>query len=458
MKLFIHRKDLRTQDLTAFEYLDAVEKDGASSLHVLVLDSRLLGNGRHLEHSGRNFIRYVNRLIRQYRQAGKPLLVSYGDPEAVVTRIMEHHPIQEIVWHRDFTPYAIERDRKLQDLADERGITVIALDDYTLIDMDDFQRFSGRKEPYKVFTPFYSRWREYIGSFYRPSGPTTLHKLPVADAHPDLTLQFQPPFSLLELGEPANDPHEELEIFVEERLAAYSDRRDRFALTGTSGLSAAINTGALSIRQVYETASASPLSESWIRQLAWRDFYIYQSTLDLDFFRYEKTYDLSGLSDRHFEAWSKGETGIPLVDAAMTELQETGAMPNRLRMITAMFLTKNLLCPFTVGEQWFRDKLSDYDNVLNRGGWLWSASLGFDPAPYFRIMNPASQSAAHDPEGAYIRKWLPRLKHLSDREIHLPQPEAIVDLKASRARAIEVYKEILGSRRPPEDMPGIEKP
>lgn len=127
----------------------------------------------------------------------------------------------------------------------------------------------------------------------------------------------------------------------------------------------------------------------------------------------------------------------------MKQLNETGEMPNRLRMVTAMFLTKNLLCPFTLGEQHFRRQLADYDNTLNRGGWLWSSSLGYDAAPYFRIMNPATQSATHDPSGTYIRRWLPELAHLSDKQIHLPQPHAIVDLKASRARAIEVYKEIV---------------
>ncbi|MNE39424.1 Deoxyribodipyrimidine photo-lyase [compost metagenome] len=185
--------------------------------------------------------------------------------------------------------------------------------------------------------------------------------------------------------------------------------------------------------------------EEWLRQLAWRDFYLYQARLDADFFSYEKVYDLGRLGTKHFEAWSMGRTGIPIIDAAMTQLNETGWMPNRLRMITAMFLTKNLGCPFIYGERYFRLKLSDYDNVLNRGGWLWSSSLGFDASPYFRIMNPVTQSQTHDPSGSYIRTWLPELAGLPDKVIHQPRPDAIVDLKSSRALAIEIYKEILNS-------------
>jgi deoxyribodipyrimidine photo-lyase len=172
---------------------------------------------------------------------------------------------------------------------------------------------------------------------------------------------------------------------------------------------------------------------------------MYQAVFDANFFTYEQRFDFGSLSQQHFQAWAEARTGVPIVDAAMTQLAQTGIMPNRLRMVTAMFLTKNLLCPFTLGETWFRYKLTDYDNALNRGGWLWSSSLGFDGAPYFRIMNPVMQSERFDPTGQYIRRWLPQLRDLTDREIHQPRPDAIVDVKESRERAIEVYKHILAS-------------
>lgn len=235
-----------------------------------------------------------------------------------------------------------------------------------------------------------------------------------------------------------------LDRFVRERLTSYADSRDAYAEEDqTSGLARFLNTGAISARQAYEVTQGLPGAESWVRQLAWRDFYLYQAVYHENFFRYEQLSDFSALSDAHLEAWATASTGIPIIDAAMTQLNRTGELPNRLRMVTAMFLTKNLLCPFTLGEQHFRLHLSDYDNTLNRGGWLWCSSLGYDAAPYFRIINPVTQSQTYDPSGSYIRRWLPHLAHLSDKEIHQPLSGAIVDLKASRARAIDVYKTIL---------------
>ncbi|GGG25245.1 hypothetical protein GCM10010916_47140 [Paenibacillus abyssi] len=286
--------------------------------------------------------------------------------------------------------------------------------------------------------------------YYSPSGDVSIRELETVRSIDEATASrfALPPDMTAALeaadGQAGLDPSSVLKRFTASGLSQYNERRDAFGKAGTSGLSRYLNLGALSARTVYEAVLGKPGSESWIRQLAWRDFYLYQAVYNADFFSYEKRYDLSPLTGRYFEAWSRGETGVPIIDAAMAQLNQTGELPNRLRMVAAMFLTKNLLCPFTLGEAYFRKQLADYDNTLNRGGWLWSSSLGYDAAPYFRIMNPTTQSAAHDPTGAYIRTWLPRFAHLSDREIHHPASHAIVDLKASRARAIEVYKGILG--------------
>lgn len=284
---------------------------------------------------------------------------------------------------------------------------------------------------------------------YSPMSETTIHELAtLSEINAKVAQSFALPESIsCALGgtnvQGSSKGLSKLERFVRERLASYSESRDAYADDHTSQLARFLNTGAISARQAYEMTQGLPGSESWIRQLAWRDFYLYQAMYHDDFFRYEQLADMSKLSDAHLEAWAAAATGIPIIDAAMTQLNRTGELPNRLRMVTAMFLTKNLLCPFTLGEQYFRLHLSDYDNTLNRGGWLWCSSLGYDAAPYFRIMNPATQSQTHDPSGSYIRRWLPHLNHLTDKEIHQPQSGAIVDLKASRARAIEVYKTIL---------------
>ncbi|CAM4469049.1 cryptochrome/photolyase family protein [Paenibacillus tarimensis] len=450
MYLFIHRKDLRTSDLRLFDVLRGSNMQG---LHTVILDPRLI-DGRLTSHSCRNFLLQAARLDMLYRQQNRKLYLLYGDPAEVVTAIAHVHPLRLTAVHADHTPYAIERDARMRHAAETAGAVWLSEDDLPLADLGDFQTYTARNEPYKVFTPFYRKWNSYIRQFFRPSSQVSLTDLPEnAELDRTVTDRFAlPPLvsnALQALREEARSslsaPEAELRRFVKGGpLTAYSSRRDSYADIGsTSGLSRFLNTGALSARQIYQAAAEQEGSESWLRQLAWRDFYLYQAVYHQDFFRYEQLYDFGQLSDRHLEAWTSARTGIPIIDAAMTQLRETGELPNRLRMITAMFLTKNLLCPFPLGEQYFRSSLNDYDNTLNRGGWLWSSSLGYDPSPYFRIMNPVTQSMKHDPEGQYIRRWLPELRHLAGRDLHAPRPQAIVDLKASRARAIEVYRTIL---------------
>ncbi|WP_340023240.1 deoxyribodipyrimidine photo-lyase [Paenibacillus sp. FSL K6-1096] len=451
MILFIHRKDLRTSDLPAF---DAIAAAGVSSLHVLILEPFLLRKERYLEHSGRNFLQHVARLQQEYAEQGKLLHLLYGVPEEILRHLAQLHPIQEISVHADYTPYALKRDRQLRETAHALGLRFEARHERMLCDLEDFMDWCGRSEPFKVFTPFYRRWRTYLTQRFRPPYIAGLSSLQTADLHPELRDAFGLPEEiaqqLLQLKSAAGEmnPARTLEHFVQTELQHYPDTRDRYAEERTSRISIHLNTGALSARTVYSRLTEeNGLGEEWLRQLAWRDFYLYQARLDEDFFSYEKVYDLSALGSQHFDAWSQGRTGIPAVDAAMRQLNATGWMPNRLRMITAMFLTKNLGCPFIYGERYFRLKLSDYDNAQNRGGWLWSSSLGFDASPYFRVMNPVTQSKTHDPDGRYLRTWLPERLEWSDQAIHLPADDAIVDLKRSRALAIEVYKEIMQSRK-----------
>ncbi|MNI27300.1 Deoxyribodipyrimidine photo-lyase [compost metagenome] len=443
MILFIHRKDLRIDDMTAFDY---IRNRQTVSLHILIIDPHLIMDGREKEHSGINFMRHVKRLKGLYAASNKKLYIAYGDPSAIIERLLQSHPIEEIVIQQDFTPYAIIRDHSIKTLANQYAVQLTGCIDHALIDFGGFQQYAGRTEPYRVFTPFFRKWSEYMHTFFRPPSSASLRNLEVHKSEECSWLDEAIPFDLNDY-QSAEEPSEVLEAFLESPITSYHENRDRYAIDGTSSLSSSINVGAISIRVVYEAILAKEQAESWRRQLAWRDFYLYQSLYDTDYYRYEKKYDLSALSDRYWDRWHQAQTGIPIIDAAMTELNLTGRMPNRLRMVTAMFLTKNLQCPFTLGEQYFRNKLSDYDNALNRGGWLWCSSLGFDSAPYFRIMNPVTQSQTHDPTGFYIRKWLPELAHLSDKEIHLPQKHAIVDLKASRAEAIEVYKKLLGTKK-----------
>jgi deoxyribodipyrimidine photo-lyase len=439
MILFIHRKDLRTYDMSAFDYIYSLH---TPSIHLLIIDPYLFKHGREKEHSGINFLRHARRLKELYEVNEQQLYIIYGDPYEAVERLFQKQRIEAVVLQEDFTPYALIRDHNLEELAAQYGVRFTPLTDHLLANPVGLQEHSGRAEPYKVFTPYYKKWSDYLHTYPRPASHLSIKDLQTVIIEGDIWQGMELPFDLMAY-DAAKDPEDALCTFLDEQLTAYASERDHYAVEGTSKLSRHINVGAISIRRIYEAIQLRNDAEPWRRQLAWRDFYLYQSVYDQDFYRYETMFDLSSLTTQHFESWKQAKTGIPIVDATMTELNETGHMPNRLRMITAMFLTKNLQCPFTLGEQYFRLKLCDYDNALNRGGWLWCASLGFDASPYFRIMNPVTQSQTHDPSGRYIRRWLPELDHLSDKEIHLPLKHAIVDLKASRAAAIDLYKNIL---------------
>ncbi len=448
MYLFIHRKDLRASDLPAFTHMS---QHRAPSIHLFILDENLLDDGRHDEPSGRAFLQRLEALEHQYDYYGKTLHILQGDVNRIIETIKKHHNIHELVYHTDSTPYAHKRDLAMNETARQLGLHVRAFDDLSLVHPRAFQRFSGKPDTYKVFTPFYRKWSDFLQLHPPVVYNESIADLDVHELNEVIRSQFAanpqiyPVAEHRKLALAADAPRKKIATFLETQVEHYKEARDFYHYDSTSRISLFLNTGAISAREVYETALIERVSgsDAWIRQLAWRDFYIYQSVMTPDYFAFENNYDFSLLSDEHYERWACGETGIPIIDAAMRELNETGHMHNRLRMVTAMFLTKNLLCPFTLGERHFRRKLLDYDNALNRGGWLWSSSLGYDGAPYFRVMNPVTQSQRFDVQGQYLRKWLPELRHLSQEQIHLEQANALVDLKESRQRSIDTYKVIL---------------
>jgi len=265
------------------------------------------------------------------------------------------------------------------------------------------------------------------------------------------------PEPLVAIGEQA--AHDQLEQFVAKKAARYKDDRDFPALDGTSLLSPYLANGVLSGRQCLIAARQSGASgkgiETWINEIAWRDFYIhilyhYPRVSMHRAFKPETEALEWNSPGEHFEAWKEGRTGVPIVDAAMRQLKATGWMHNRLRMVTAMFLTKNLFINWRLGEAWFMQNLVDGFLASNNGGWQWSASTGTDAAPYFRVFNPVTQSERFDPDGEFIRRWVPELAKLDSKRIHEPSrkggvipkgyPRPIVDLKESRKEAIARFQ------------------
>lgn len=364
-----------------------------------------------------------------------------------------------------------QRDQAVEQLLQQHQISCEYYEDRTLFPLGSIRNQS--QQPYQVFSAFkkkcYERLLIDVPSCY-----------PDIEAQPKLQLDLsQFNFNLDKFSEayrpetanpywPVEDKHafELLNEFIADRLKDYKTDRDFPAIDGTSQLSPYLNIGILSIRECVQALFTSSQGyfqledvgqQTWMDELLWREFY--QHTLH-DFpkvsrhqpFKENTKAIVWRDAPEDLAVWQQGRTGIPIVDAGMRQLLATGWMHNRVRMITAMFLSKNLLIDWRLGEAWFMQHLIDGDLAANNGGWQWCASTGMDAAPYFRIFNPVNQSQRFDPNGDYIREWVPELAHLDAKTIHEPYaknpdlrldyPKPIVDLKQSRVRAIEVFKQI----------------
>ncbi|OZI74765.1 deoxyribodipyrimidine photo-lyase [Bordetella genomosp. 12] len=322
---------------------------------------------------------------------------------------------------------------------------------------------TGKGDPYRVFTPYARACRDILRS-----APPAARRAPAAQgpalpaaAVPAIGPAVSPALARLwPAGEDA--AHARLRDFLDAGLPRYHERRDIPALDGTSALSPYLACGVLSAAQCLRAAlrnnqgeidSGQAGARVWITELLWREFYLhllaaYPALSMHQPMRPETRYLAWRDAPEDLAAWQQGRTGIPLVDAAQRQLLATGWMHNRLRMVSAMFLSKNLLLDWRLGEAWFMAHLIDGDLAANNGGWQWSASTGADAVPYFRVFNPITQSRKFDPQGVFLRRWLPELAGLDDKSIHEPSaaqrhaagyPEAIADLKTSRLRAIEAF-------------------
>ena len=381
-------------------------------------------------------------------------------PDKMLALAAEYH-IRKIWWHREVGWDERQRDLRVRKLASQQRVETCVLDDRFLVAPE--QPLTGAGSPFKVFTPYKKRWLEHLSAASLSAIPAPA---PMPGKRPGVANPSSLAFGLkddrrdLSALWPATEAEaaRRLSAFVAQGLADYGQARDFPSQTGTSGLSPYLSAGLISARQcahAWLIASEGdwhcPAHQVWLSELAWRDFYQYimwhfpRVSRNQPFV--EKTRQLSWRqADEDFLAWCQGKTGIPLVDAAMRQLHATGWMHNRLRMVVAMFLTKNLLVDWRRGEAYFMQQLVDGDFAANNGGWQWSASTGTDAAPYFRVFNPVSQSQRFDPKGHFIRQWLPELAHLDDKQIHLPKPALrgdypapIVDLKLSRQQAIDVF-------------------
>ena len=409
---------------------------------------------------------HVAALGEELAALGIPLEITesntFNDSLALLFQLCEFHQVSHLHFNEEYGLNERRRDQRCKQLADQHGVKVSKYRDQTIAPVGSV--LTQQHQPYTVFTPFSRRWRAQLEE--QPTPPWPVPKAvdkpcqPPERWAPELPAETPP---MLATGEAA--AHLQLNSFLAERGRDYKKHRDMPALPGTSGLSAYLANGVLSGRQCLYAAqqalgeqSAAEGIQCWINELCWRDFYIHilyhfpRVSMHKAF--KEETEALQwNPAGSHFAAWKQGQTGIPLVDAAMRQLNQTGWMHNRLRMVTAMFLTKNLFIDWRLGEAYFMSRLVDGFLASNNGGWQWSASTGTDAAPYFRVFNPVSQSEKFDPDGTFIRQYVPELAKLDNKRIHQPwttgvipggYPRPIVDLKTSRQEAIEKFKLLKG--------------
>ncbi|WP_127478595.1 cryptochrome/photolyase family protein [Sulfurivermis fontis] len=401
------------------------------------------------------------------QQKGSRLLLRRGDALEVLRAVAREGGATAVYWNRVYEPAAMARDNGIMQALRADGISVASSN--ALLLNEPWHLLKADGAPYRVFTPYWNAAQRRGFDLALHAAPAALPPVPAGlRSEPLEALQLLPRIrwdgGLAAQWRPGEaGAVQRLTAFLGDALAAYAVERDRPDHTGTARLSPHLHYGEVSPQRLVtmvqqrlamqRDAGLTQNAESWLRQLAWREFahqllYHFPHTvnepLDARFARFPWRRDYT----EDLIAWQHGDTGIPIVDAGMRELWHSGWMHNRVRMIAASFLTKNLLIPWQEGARWFMDTLVDADLANNTLGWQWVAGCGADAAPYFRIFNPVSQGEKFDPLGNYVRRWVPELTKLPDKYVHQPwnapqppthYPPPLVDLKASRERALEAY-------------------
>jgi deoxyribodipyrimidine photo-lyase len=426
--LFWFRRDLRLHD-NAGLYYALQEKEPV--LPLFIFDENILSGLDEKRDPRVQFIHdQVTELHRRLRDLGSGILVRYGTPEAVFRELAGRYRISAVYTNRDYEPYARERDNQIRKMLGEAGIRFHAFKDHVIFEKTEICTDKG--EPYRVFTPYKNRWLGAWRSAQIQAFPS--------EAFAERFLRCDPFVmpGLAEIGfgiSPIPIPPCRLDA---KRVEQYHLNRDFPALEGTTRLGIHLRHGTMSIREA--ALKAADLSETWLNELIWRDFYsmVMYNFPHVVTHAFRAPYDrIPWRNDRgEFARWCNGTTGYPIVDAGMRELNHTGYMHNRVRMITASFLSKHLLIDWRWGEAYFAGRLLDYELASNNGGWQWAAGTGTDAQPYFRVFNPEAQTAKFDPGHAYIRKWIPELG--SSR-----YPAPMIDHKFARERAIRTFKAAL---------------
>lgn len=376
-------------------------------------------------------VTFIHDRIRFLGEQGSGLWVEYGDPVEVWKNLLNRFDIGAVYSNRDYEPYAKDRDAAVEALLQEKGIPFHTYKDHVVFQYDEVLKDNGT--PYTVFTPYSRKWKARLKQDGIPHFPAENLLENLWKEAPR-----QPVISLEEMGFSRSSLDIPPMIVPQGLIRNYDKTRDFPAMLGTSRLGLHFRFGSVSIRE--KARKARELNETFLNELIWRDFY----SMILTHFPhvvtgpFKKAYEAIEWrnNEAEFQAWCEGRTGYPIVDAGMRELNATGYMHNRVRMITASFLTKHLLIDWRWGEAYFSRKLLDFDLASNNGGWQWAAGCGTDAAPYFRVFNPLAQQEKFDPELKYVKKWVH--EYGTSR-----YPKPIIDHKMARERCLATYKEAL---------------
>jgi deoxyribodipyrimidine photo-lyase len=434
------RRDLRIHDNTALSFALTQGK-----VHLaFIFDSYIL-NQLSDKHDARLTFIYesLQQIETELQSKGSSLHILYGKPEEELPKLAHSLQVSHVFCNRDYEPYAKKRDDLVQNKLKKLNIDFEQFKDTVIFEKDEI--LTGAGAPYKVFTPYKNKWLEQFEQNNRmvPDYKCPLKNLvPFQNTENILIHDWYSRIGFIQTSPAIKAGTKEglkrLKKF-QEHMSEYAHARNFPAQEGTSGISPYLRFGNVSVRDLVRVATDS----TWLSEIIWRDFYqmildVYPHVAERSFKPQYDKIKWRG-NPQHFPLWCLGQTGFPLVDAAMRCLNQTGLMHNRLRMVVASFLCKTLLLDWRLGEAYFAQKLLDFDLASNNGGWQWSSSSGADAQPYFRIFNPYTQSEKFDPEGKFIRQWCPELAHLSSKDIHRGETNPIVSYTTNRIRCLEMY-------------------
>ncbi len=438
ISLFWFRRDLRLFDNAGLYH---ALKGSAPVLPLFIFDRIILDQ---LSEKNDNRVKFIHDTVtamkKQLESMGSGIEVQYGQPVEVIRTLMTKYRISAVYTNHDYEPYAISRDEEVRELLNDSGIGFHTFKDQVIFEKSEVTKDDGR--PYTVFTPYSKKWKARVSEFYLSSYPVERY---LSNLCKDQGSKIP---TLAQLGFTRGD--QEIPSVVPDPgiIRSYDSQRDFPAIAGTSRMGIHLRFGTVSIRQLVRHAVKE--NEVFLNELIWREFY---QMILWHFPRVGKGLafkpEYEGIRWRNdeteFGLWCEGNTGYPIVDAGMRQLNATGFMHNRVRMITASFLVKHLLIDWRWGEAYFAGKLLDYDLASNNGGWQWAAGSGCDAAPYFRIFNPTRQTEKFDSGLHYIRKWVPEFESFG-------YPEPIVNHEFARKRCLEVFAEALKGRPPAKEF------